>query len=238
VDARMPGYCQVLARTLKSVTLGSSLIFATLAFARAPAPMVPTALVEDVKSAGAEVEFMDYLGAGQVIKLAPRDVLVLSYLKSCEHETITGGTVSVGAERSEVQGGNIVRTKVRCDGGKIRLSAAEANTSAASAFRLQTADNEPLLYARAPMIQIPKLELIDSRKLVIERTDRPADRFEANIDDSLAGGGFFDLAKTDKLLERGATYKASIGIRQVTFKIDAHAKSKDAPVVSRLLRFE
>ena len=68
------------------------------ALAHAPAPPIPTALVEDVKSATADVEFMDYVGNGQVIKLEPGDVLVLSYLKSCEHETITGGTVTVGAD--------------------------------------------------------------------------------------------------------------------------------------------
>src|SRR5215216_2982001 len=101
-------------------------IAATDARARAPAPLVPTALVEDVKSATAEIEFMDYVGSGQVITLAPGDVLVLSYLKSCAHETITGGTVTVGAERSDVQGGKIVRAKVPCDGGKMRLSSQQA----------------------------------------------------------------------------------------------------------------
>ena len=79
---------------------------------QAQGPLVPTALVEDVKSATAGVEFMDYVGNRPGDQARPRDVLVLSYLKSCEHETITGGTVTVGMERSEVQGGRIVRTKV------------------------------------------------------------------------------------------------------------------------------
>jgi len=39
----------------------------TEASARAPQPLVPTALVEDVTSTTAEVEFMDYVGSGQVI---------------------------------------------------------------------------------------------------------------------------------------------------------------------------
>ena len=56
-----------------------------------------------MKSASADVEFMDYVGIGQVIKLEPSDVLVLSYLKSCEHETITGGTVHVGSVKSVVE---------------------------------------------------------------------------------------------------------------------------------------
>src|SRR5215468_9565426 len=118
--------------------------------ASAPAPLVPTALVEDVNSTTADVGFMDYVGSGQVIKLQPRDVLVLSYLKSCEHETITGGTVTVGAEQSEVQDGQVVRTKVACEGGRIRLTSQQASKSAASAFRLQSADIDPTLFGRSP----------------------------------------------------------------------------------------
>lgn len=74
--------------------------------------------------------------------------------------------------------------------------------------------------------------------LVIERTDRPGERFEIKIDDNLAGGGFYDLAKAKTLLKRGATYSASIGDRKIKFKVDVSAKSGKAPVVSRLLRFQ
>ena len=114
------------------ITFAATLaVAATTAFARLATPLLPTALVEDVKSAAGEVEFMDYVGIGQVIRLGPRDVLVLSYLKSCAHETITGsaggGSVTVGLEASEVQGVQIVRTKVACDGGKIRLSSQQAS---------------------------------------------------------------------------------------------------------------
>jgi hypothetical protein len=225
-------------KILGAAALGAVLIIATEASGRVPAPLVPTALVEDVKSTTADVEFMDYIGTGQVIKLQPRDVLVLSYLKSCEYETITGGTVTVGAERSEVQDGKVARTKVPCDGGKMRLTSQEASKSAASAFRLQSASHEPTLYARAPMIQVPKLQVDDRRMLVIERTDRPGEHFEIKIDEDLAGGGFYDLATAHRLLTRGATYSASIGDHKMTFKVDASAKSGRAPIVSRLLRFQ
>src|SRR6201997_1429896 len=103
-------------KILKGAALAAGLIIATKALAHLPAPLIPTALVEDVKSTTAEVEFMDYVGAGQVIKLRPSDVLVLSYLKSCEHETIVGGTVTVGSDHSDVDGGKVARTKVACDG--------------------------------------------------------------------------------------------------------------------------
>ena len=223
---------------MRSTLLAASIVaLATPAVARAPAPLVPTALVEDVKSGTADIEFMDYVGSGQVIRLAPGDTLVLSYLKSCEHETITGGTVTVGAQRSAVQDGKVIRTKVACDGGKMRLSAQEANTSAAGAFRLQSADIEPALYARTPVIQLPRHLASDERTLTIVRTDRRGERHTLAIDEKAAAAGFYDFAATKLRLARGATYEASIGGRKLTFLVDAKAKSGAAPIVSRLLRF-
>jgi hypothetical protein len=224
-------------RGLIAATVPALLVGATQVSAHLPAPLVPTALVEDVRGGAADVEFMDYVGNGQVIKLGPRDVLVLSYLKSCEHETITGGTVLVGADRSDVKDGQVVRSKVPCDGGKVRLSSAEASKSAASAFRLQSADIEPTLYARSPLVQLPKGLASQDRTLLIERTDRPGKRYQLPVDDKIAAAGFYDLAKSKVSLAPGI-YDASIGGRKMTFQIDAKAKSGPAPVVSRLLRFQ
>jgi hypothetical protein len=222
---------------LSAAALTAALALSSHALARAPAPLVPIALVEDVKSASADVEFMDYVGTGQVIKLAPGDVLVLSYLKSCEHETITGGTVHIGSDKSDVEGGRIVRTKVPCNGRNMKLSPAQANASAASSFRLQNAAFEPTVYALPPVIQIPKIGTAGSRTLVIERKNRPSERFAVELDESLANGGLYDLAKTDTRLRRGAFYTATLGSRTFTFKVDAKAKTGKTPIVSRLLRF-
>jgi hypothetical protein len=224
-------------RTLAAATV-AAVALATQTSAHAPAPMIPTALVEDVKSATADIEFMDYVGNGQVIKLAPGDVLVLSYLKSCEHETITGGTVIVGADHSEVRDGQIVQAKVPCDGGKIRLSSQQASKSAASAYRLQSADIQPTLYARTPLVQLPKVLAGGDRTLLIERIDRKGERHELKIDDATAAAGFYDLARTNISLARGAIYDASIGGHKMMFQIDAKATSGPAPVISRLLRFQ
>ena len=224
-------------RTLGAATV-AALAVATEVWAHVPAPMIPTALVEDVQGATADIEFMDYVGNGQVIKLEPGDVLVLSYLKSCEHETITGGTVTVGAERSDVRDGQIVRAKVPCDGGKMRLSSQQASKSAASAFRLQSADIQPMLYARTPLVQLPKTLASGDRTLLIERVDRRGERHEFKIDDAIAAAGFYDLAKIKVSLARGAIYDASIGGHKMTFAIDPKAASGPAPIVSRLLRFQ
>jgi hypothetical protein len=225
-------------RTLVAAIGAAIAAMATQASAHAPAPMIPTALVEDVKSATADIEFMDYVGNGQVIKLAPGDVLVLSYLKSCEHETITGGTVIVGAERSEVRDGQIVQAKVPCDGGKMRLSSQQASKSAASAYRLQSADIQPTLYARTPLVQLPKVLASGDRTLLIERIDRKGERHEIKIDDTIAAAGFYDLARMNVSLARGGIYDASIGGHKMMFQIDAKATSGPAPIVSRLLRFQ
>jgi hypothetical protein len=233
--------------TLKVAALAALPTIAAAAFAlaqaKAPAPLIPTALVEDIKSSTAEVEFMDYVGNGQVIKLAPSDVLVLSYLKSCQHETITGGTVKIGPEQSEIEGGKIARGKVPCDDGKVKLTSQQANASAASAFRLQSVAVRPVLYATPPMVQVPKLNVGDDRTLVIERVDKPSDRQEIKVGDELMKGGFLDLAKSDlKPLTRGGVYTATLAGRKVTFGIDTKAKTvgktgKTPPIVSRLLRF-
>jgi hypothetical protein len=212
-------------------------VLSSQAIAKAPAPLVPTALVEDVKSASADIEFMDYVGTGQVIKLGPKDVLVLSYLKSCEHETITGGTVRVGLDKSEVAGGKVARSKVPCNGGNMKLSAQQANASGASSFRLQNASFDPTIYGLPPVVQIPKMRAGDSRSLVIERNGKPNERFAIELDESLTNGGFYDLAKSSTKLKRGAIYTATLGSRKMTFKVDAKAKTGNTPVVSRLLRF-
>jgi hypothetical protein len=57
---------------------------------------------------------MTYLDTGRTIRLGPRDTIVLSYLHSCVRETITGGTVTVGVDQSEVQAGEVTRTKLNC----------------------------------------------------------------------------------------------------------------------------
>ena len=63
----------------------------------------PVALVEELQGKVTGAEFMDYVTPGQVIKIGPGGSIVLSYLKSCRRETISGiGTVIVGSDASKV----------------------------------------------------------------------------------------------------------------------------------------
>src|ERR1700722_19779428 len=224
-------------RMLTAATLAAVAAAATPAAARAPAPLVPIALVEDVKSTTAGVEFMDYVGAGQVIKLGPHDTLVLSYLTSCQHETITGGTVTVGFRESSVQGGEVARATVPCDGGNMQLSAAEADKSAATAFRVQAAEVHPTIFARNPMIQLPTGLPADARTMVFTRTDQPGERpHTIVVDEQYVKAGYYDMADINLNLTAGAVYEVTIGTHKLTFGVAPDAKDGRPPVATRLLR--
>src|SRR6516164_8526622 len=92
---------------------------ATLAFAAALAIIPATAedaaaLVESITSHSQRVELMTYAHVGQVIRLSPDQTMVLSYSDSCVQETVTGGTITVGTEQSEVRSGQVKRIRGYC----------------------------------------------------------------------------------------------------------------------------
>ncbi|MGQ0664640.1 MAG: hypothetical protein ACT4P2_13905 [Pseudomonadota bacterium] len=209
------------------------------AAAEAPAAG-PAAIVEDVVGRPAGVEFMDYLIAGRTIRLGPGDVLTLGYIRSCWRETVTGGTVTIGLERSTVVGGQVRREKVECDGGRLRLTAEQAAKSGVAVFRVPPAPapgSEPrpriTLYGLSPLV-----EMKGAGRLVIERLDEPGERHEVEIGTGqLLRGTFYDFAKADRTLAPGGLYRAIAGERQVVFKVDQNANPGAGPLVGRLLRF-
>lgn len=196
----------------------------------------PSALVEDVVGSPAGVQAMDYVGAGTVIKLGSGDKLVLDYLHSCVHETISGGTVTVGAQESKVSGGRVERDKVACDGGKLKLSTEQASSAGTIVFRKApgtTPAPQRRLYGASPLIEVGA-----PGHLTLERLDRPGERVEIEISAAqLRRGAFYDFAKDGRALAPGATYRASFGAKSVVFTIDARAQSGSTPLAGRLLRF-
>jgi hypothetical protein len=113
------------ARKVGHTWLAVLAIAGAVAFASAAAadPM-EVALVENLTGNSPDVEFMDYVRTGQVIRLGSHQTIVLSYMSSCLRETITGGTVTVGTGWSEVQSGEVRRAKGPCDVGKAMLTGA------------------------------------------------------------------------------------------------------------------
>lgn len=197
----------------------------------------PVALVEQIESKAAGIEFMDYLAPGRVVRLAPNETMILGYMRSCWRETITAGTVTIGAEQSDVKDGKVERVKVACDTGKIKLSSEQAQKSGAMAFRAPAkkgaaAPPEFTIHGLSPVIEAKV-----AGRLVIERIDQAGEKHEFDIaGPQLVRGAFFDLAKADKALVAGGTYRATYGGNQATFKVDPFAKPGASPLIGRLLR--
>lgn len=211
-----------------------------LGLATSAAAQVPVAIVEDVQGKVVGVEFMDYVAPGKVIKLGPKASVVLGYMKSCWRETITGGTVVVGAEQSMVHLSEVQRAKVACDTNAVQLSDREASQSAATTFRAMTPGQREAsppppqltLYGLSPVVEVK-----GGGTLVIERIDVQGERHMLPIkSESLQRGKFYDLAKAGKSLTAGGIYTASLGSRRATFRIDPGAMAGSTPIVGRLLR--
>jgi hypothetical protein len=200
----------------------------------------PAAIVEDVQGKVDGIAFMDYVAPGKIIKLGPKASITLSYLKSCQRETISEGVVLVGAEQSTVQLGEVKREKVPCDTNAAKLSEREANQSAATTFRTMRSDAKgapaklPTLYGVAPLVQAKS-----GSTLVIERTDGKEPTISIPLkNDIMIGGKFYDFARAGKSLTPGGSYLAILGAKRYAFQVDASATSSPTPIVGRLLRLE
>ena len=202
----------------------------------------PAAVVEEIQGSVPGNAFMDYVEPGQIIRLGAHDRIVLGYLKSCWRETISGGTVTVGPEQSEVAGGEMARAKVACEGGKMMLSAELAGKSGAMVFRQVP---KPHAVAAAPHPEFtlyglsPVFEVRPPGKLLVERLDQPGEHHEIAVtEQALVRGAFLDFAKSGVALAPGGVYRAKLADREIVFKIDPDAKPGDAPLVGRLARLQ
>lgn len=201
---------------------------------------LPVAIVADIGGVPPGIQLMDYVVPGQIIHLGPQDTIVLGYLRSCWNEAITGGTVIVGTEQSDVQGGKVKREKVPCEGGKMMLTAELAGKNGAMVFR--EAPNRQLS-AMHPQFTVyglsPVIEVKPNGMLNIERVDRPREHYEiALAGAALLRGRFLDTAEVGVTLTAGGVYRATAGTQAVIFQIDPHAKPGPSPLVGRLLRLQ
>jgi hypothetical protein len=227
-------------RAMKSLISAVVGVLGLATSAAAQVAQVPVAIVEDVQGKVDGVEFMDYVAPGKVIKLGPKATVVLGYMKSCWRETITGGTVVVGAEQSMVHLGDARRVKVDCDVNAAQLSDREASQSAATTFRALTPGQRTAI-APPPQVTLyglsPVVEVKGDGTLVVERIDAQSERYTVPIKrESLLRSKFYDFAKANKSLTPGGTYTASLGSRKTTFRIDPSATAGSTPIIGRLLR--
>ena len=219
----------------------TGLLGATLIAPVAAAAPAPVAIVEEARGGAIGVAPLDYLTAGKVLHLGPKDELVLDYLNSCTREVILGGTVTVGAAGSTVVGGRIEGGKVPCDDRRRELLGEEAppTGNAPSLTPLPKPRGQPgetgigyTLYGRSPLI-----DLGAPGQLTIERLDQPEEPIKLEVAASdLLRGRFYDFAKTGRSLTPGGVYRVTFGGRSIVFFVDALAQPGDTPLLGRLLR--
>jgi hypothetical protein len=220
-------------------TIIRAAVFASLATtamaAGALSAPVQVALVEEISGHPAGVQLMDYLEPGHVIRLGPKDKVVLSYLRSCVRETIAGGVVTVGTDQSDIQSGKLERAKMRCDGARM-LRAAEAGPAAGTTYRGAPASAlkpQFTLFGSSPVIEVRS-----PGKVVIERIDQIGERHVIDLGkEQLIHSTFYDFADAGRALPPGGTYRAGFAGQELVFKVDGDARPGKTAVVSRLLRF-
>ena len=113
-----------------------ALCLGLLALASPAAANSPVAVVEDIKGKVTGAEFMDYVTPKAVIKIGDGGSVILSYLKSCRRETISGaGTVIVGTEESAVHLAEVKAEKTNCDPNQANATTRETSGVAATVLR-------------------------------------------------------------------------------------------------------
>jgi hypothetical protein len=211
-----------------------------LALASPAAADSPVAVVEDVQGKVTGAEFMDYVTPKAVIKIGDGGSVILSYLKSCRRETISGaGTVVVGTEESAVHLAEVKAEKTNCDPNQANVTTRETSGVAATVLRSvdssKAAAPEPqlTLYGASPLV-----EARGRGKLVIRRLDVPGERQEISLGGTQLKGRFLDFARENVALVPGGLYAATFKSSQIVFRVDPQARPGATPVVGRLLRMD
>lgn len=211
----------VLATIRQSVSV--VLVALPLSVAAAPA-----ALVEDVSSAKAGVQPLDYLDEGRVVELGSGDSLALGYLASCVQERIQGGKVTIGAQQSDVKGGTVQRTSSQCGGARLALAADQSKHSGATAVRNVPLSTEPQLtvFHVSPVIVLAR-----PAATVLKRIDVTGERYRIEA----GTGRAVDLAARGVALTPSGIYMATAEGRSVIFEVAPTAMGGTAPLVGRVI---
>ena len=220
---------------MRRLLTATAFLLALTAIARAETPV---AVVEDVQGKVTGAEFMDYVVPGQVIKLGPGSSSVLSYMKSCWRETISGvGTVIVGTEESAVHLAEFKAGKVPCDPTQTEHVAKEVGESAATVVRSLKEGPQPpplTLHGLSPVVAVS-----DRGKLIVDRIDLKGEHYEVDLAKAaLVHGKFYDFAKTNTALKPGGTYAATLKSKRIIFQVDASAEGGAGPIVGRLVSLQ
>lgn len=199
---------QVLRNIIRLCVVAGGLI---LAADGALAAGKVTAVVEQGATADGTIQLLDRLKEGTEFTLSAGESVTLAYTHSCIRETITGGKITVGAEQSDVTGGEVKREKIAtCPEPRLALTSAESQESAIIAFRGGTRH----LFSKTPML----VSRPDNLKLVLYEG-------ETVIGEVKGESGIFDVAGKKLELAPGKVYRIESDRNTVLLEIDADAKA-------------
>lgn len=184
-----------------------------------------SAIVEDAPS-HTGLAMMDFLEPGRVVRLRDNEQITLGYLAGCVRETITGGTITIGAEQSEVTGGTVVRDKVDCTGSSMQLSQEQAQQSGVMITR--GLPKRTTVYGLQPVFFLHSLGL-----LTITRIDKGSSVITIDVPKTKV----VDLADANISLAAGGTYQAEVDGKRLKFAVFRKAKPGKISLLSRLLMF-
>ena len=222
----------------RAIALGIGL----LALAGPAAAQSPVAVIEDVQGKVTGAEFMDYVTPKTVIKVAAGGSIVISYMKSCQREKISGlGTVIIGSDESFVQFADVKREKTDCDSAQSHATTKATSEAAATVLR-SLADDKNAAGKIKPQLTIygtsPVVEAKGKGMLVMERLDIKGEKQQIELNGSQTKGKFYDFVGANRALAPGGTYAATFGTSKIVFRIDPQAKPGATPIVGRLIRLD
>lgn len=211
-----------------------------LALAGPAAAQSPVAVVEEVQGKVTGAEFMDYVTPKTVIKIPAGGSVVISYMKSCQREKISGlGTVIIGTDESFVQFADVKREKTDCDSSQSHATTKATSEAAATVLRSLGDRDAPKIKTQLTLYgSSPIVEAKGKGTLVVERLDVKGERQQIELNGSQPKGKFYDFASANRALAPGGIYSASFNASKIVFQVDANAKPGATPIVGRLVRLD
>jgi hypothetical protein len=217
------GRASKLAPLLAVICAGAALLFPATASAQA------VAILEEIAGASGKHESFDELKAGERLDLGAGGRAIIGYLGSCVRETIDGGTVVVGQDQSQVEGGKVARETIPCEATQLVLSEDQAGKSATVAMRPMPWERElrQIVPSRSPLIWVEAKGQLSIRRLDSE-DQQP---LSLPIKD-----GKVDLALHQVELVPNGFYELQAGKKTMVIKIHNTAQAGSMPAMSRLVR--
>ncbi len=205
------------------ICTGAALLLSPQASAQAPA----VAILEEIEGAAGTHEAFDELRAGDRLELGAKGRAIIGYLGSCARETIDGGTIVIGNNQSQVEGGKVARETIACEATQLVMTEQEAGTSATVVFRGPPWEKHVRQVVPSPSPVV----LASGKSLQVKRLDEE----EKPVTLPLKNGRV-DLDAAEIALTPGGYYELTAGKKQMVIQIDPAATVDPLPPTSRIVR--